>query len=136
MNNPLDASHKKLAAVSILAALLVVSIASQALGLFNALLAAAGALVALGAVNQMDRETEQTIIFAFATTAAGLIGFALGHFLPDRWQTACFTLLVGGIAALLVGTRRRTVWLPPAWMPRISGGLSAATWLGFLAGVS
>lgn len=136
MNQPLDAGRGKLAAVAIIASLFVVTLASQALPLFNALLAIFGMLVALGAINRMDRGTEATIIFAFSTTAAGLAGFALGHFLPDRWEAACYTLLLGGISALLVGTRRRTVWLPPAWMPRISGGLSAATWLGFLAGVS
>jgi hypothetical protein len=104
--------------------------------LINALLAVAGALVALGAANRMDRDTERTIILAFATTGAGLLGFALTACMPDRGQSACDTLLVGGVAALLVGTRRRTVWLPPEWMPRISAVLSLATWTVFLSGVA
>lgn len=132
----MDAHAKKVAGVAVLASVFVVLLASTNPALFNALLAGFGALVAAGAINRMDKSTECTIIFAFATTGSGLIGFVLGHFMPEMWQTACYTLLVGGISALIVGTRRRTKWLPPDWMPRISGGLSAATWLGFLAGVS
>lgn len=136
MDKPLDPHRRKLGGIAVLGALFVVVLASRNLALLNAVLAILGALVALGAINRMDRTTECTIIFAFSTTAAGLLGFALGHFVPERWENACYTLLLGGVAALLVGTRRRTIWLPPEWMPRISGGLSAATWLGFLAGVS
>lgn len=136
MNAPMDATRKKIAAAAILAAIAVVTLASQQLALFNAGLAFLGVLVAVGAINRMDKTTEATVIFAFVTTAAGLAGFTLGHFLPERWVEAAFTLLVGGVAALLVGTRKRTVWCPPEWMPRISGGLSAATWLGFFTGVS
>ena len=108
----------------------------SALAVVNLLLACAGALVALGAANRMHRVTERSIIVAFATTGAGLIGFALGDVWPGGgWQEACDTLLLGGVAALLVGTRRQTLWLPPAWMPAISYGLSAVTWVAFFAGV-
>lgn len=99
--------------------------------LFNALLAAAGALVALGAINRMSRQTECTIIIAFFTTGAGLVGFALGNLLPERWQAVGETVLLGGILALLVATRRQTIWLDPKWMPRISYAVSVATWVAF-----
>lgn len=106
------------------------------LKLLEVVLSSAGALVAIGAANRMDRSTECTIIFAFATTAAGLLGVALANVWPGGWSKACDVLLVGGVAALLVGTRRRTIWLDPAWMPRISLALSAVTWGGFFAGMS
>lgn len=101
----------------------------------NVLLAMFGALVALGAANRMSRTTERTIIVSFTTTGAGLIGFALGNVWPGGWQPACDTLLLGGVVALLVGTRKATIWLPPEWMPAISYGVSAVTWVAFFAGV-
>lgn len=101
----------------------------------NVVLALAGALVALGAANRMSRSTERTIIIAFTTVGAGLIGFALATVWPNKWQAACDTLLLGGILALLIGTRKATIWIPPAWMPRISYGVSAVTWVAFFVGV-
>ena len=97
----------------------------------NVALATAGALVAIGAVNRMSRETELPIIAAFATVGAGLIGYTLGSFAPARWQHGMDTVLLGGLLALLVGTRRQTIWLPPRWMPIISAFVSVGTWLLF-----
>lgn len=97
----------------------------------NLCLALAIALVALGAANRMNRETEVTIIVSFSTVGAGALGFALGSLLPERWVDAAYTILLGGVLALLVGTRRQTLWLPPAWMPKLSIAISAATWAAF-----
>jgi hypothetical protein len=98
----------------------------------NLIVATAGALVAMGAINRMSRETECTIIASFVTVGAGLIGYALGTVLPGRWQHTMDTVLLGGIVALLVGTRRHTIWINPALMPRISACVSIATWAYFL----
>jgi hypothetical protein len=99
--------------------------------LVNLALAIAGVLIALGAINRMSRQTECTIILSFATVAAGLTGYALGSLMPDAWQRACDTLWLGGVAALLAGSRRQTIWLAPQWMPKISLGISVVTWLFF-----
>lgn len=98
---------------------------------FNAVLSAVGAAVAFGASNRMSRETECTVIVAFATLGAGLVGYAIGTFLPSSWEQAFDTLLLGGAAALMIGSRKQTIWLTPAWMPQISLAVSAATWLAF-----
>lgn len=102
----------------------------------NVLIAVVGVGVAGGAINRMSRQTECTIIFAFSTVAAGLVGYALGAVLPDRWEAACDTLLLGGIVALVAGSRKQTIWIAPQWMPKISAGISAATWFLFLGGIA
>lgn len=102
----------------------------------NAGIATAGALVGLGAANRMNTRTECTIIISFFTVGAGLIGYALGTLLPDRWQQACDTVLLGGILALLIGTRRHTIWIPPELMPKFSYGVSVATWIIFFLGAA
>ena len=107
----------------------------SALELINVLLALAGALVAFGAANRMNKDTELTIAISFATTGAGLIGYAIACIWPHHWEAACDTLLLGGIVSLLVGTRRQTIWIPPRWMPRISYAVAGATWFAFFAGV-
>jgi len=102
----------------------------------NAGIATAGALVGLGAANRMSPRTECTIIISFFTVGAGMVGYALGTLLPDRWQQACDTVLLGGMLALLIGTRRHTIWIPPEWMPRFSYAVSITTWVVFFLGVS
>lgn len=98
---------------------------------FNAVLAAVGAVVAFGASNRMNKSTECTVIVAFATLGSGLVGYAIGTFLPDNWEQAFDTLLLGGAAALMIGSRKQTMWVAPTWMPRISLGVSIATWIAF-----
>lgn len=105
-------------------------------GWFNIILAALGALVSLGAANRMTVKTECTIKIAFATVGVGCIAWVVGTFAPDKWQTPFETLLLGGIVALLIGTRKQTIWLAPGWMPWISISVSAATWIAFFAGVT
>jgi len=100
-----------------------------------AALALVGALVALSAANIMNKATECTIVFSFATTGAGLIGYAIGTVLPDRWQLACDFLLIGGIVALMIGTRRRTIWFHPRRMPWISLSVTALSWTAFLGAI-
>jgi hypothetical protein len=101
----------------------------------NIVVAVAGALVAFGAANRMSRATECTIIFAFTTVGIGFSAWFLGILFPVDWEHAFDTLLLGGVVALLIGTRRQTIWLQPAWMPRISLAVSAVTWLAFFATV-
>src|SRR4051812_24172882 len=86
----------------------------------NFALALFAALVSLGAANRMNRETEFTIICAFVTVGVGLVAQALGTFVPTSWNAAFDTLLLGGIGSLLIGTRRRTIWMKPELMPKIS----------------
>lgn len=102
----------------------------------NCGLAAVGGLVALGAIDRMNRLTECTIIAAFVTTAAGLFGYAIGSLMPAHWQQVFDTLLLGGAVAVLIGTRKHTVWIAPAWMPWISLGVSSGSWILFFAAVS
>jgi len=101
----------------------------------NLTLAALAMLVAFGAVNRMTCDTPRTIKVSFVTVGAGLIGVCLGYFAPDRWQLPFDTVLFGGLLALLVGTRRQTIWLHPRWMPLVSGWCSVLTWVVFLATV-
>lgn len=101
----------------------------------NFFLALAGALVALGAANRMSIETERTIILAFVTLGAGLLGGCMSYFMPERWQLGFDTLLYGGVLALLVGTRRRTIWLDPRWMPVVSVWSTILTWAVFFGTV-
>jgi len=101
----------------------------------NALLGFGVALVALGAANRMSAHTELTIKISFATVGAGAIGYAASSVWPEGWQHICDTVLIGGILALLIGTRRQTIWIPPEWMPRLSMGVSVATWAIFFGGM-
>ena len=103
--------------------------------LFNAGLALAGSLVTFGAINRMDRKTERPIIFSFVTTAAGLAGFSVDAMLPGSWQAICYTLLIGGITALVIGTRRQTLWIPPRFMNPISCSVLVVTWMVFFVGM-
>lgn len=102
----------------------------------NAAIAFAGALVALGAVNRMTDATDGCIRVAFALTGAGLIGYGASTIWPESWRHACDTVLIGGLVALLIGTRKHTIWLPPAWMPRLSYAVSAGTVVTFFVGVA
>lgn len=95
----------------------------------NAVLAVLGVLVAFGAVHRMSPETECPIIFAFVTVATGLCGQLLGQL---AWQSVFDTLLFGGVTALMIGTRRQTVWISPDWMPRVSLAVSLLSWTAFL----
>jgi len=97
----------------------------------NFLIAGTTMLVALGAANKMNKDTEVTIVIAFATVGAGMLGTMLGYFSPDRWQLSFDTILYGGVLSLLIGTRRRTIWMKPEWMPRFSLWVSALTWATF-----
>ena len=99
----------------------------------NAAGAVVGVLIAAGAINRMTKDTECTIIFSFVTTLVGLAGYAITSFRPTSWERAFDTLLIFGIAAVLVGTRKRTTWVKPELMPRISVGLSFAAWISFFA---
>jgi hypothetical protein len=101
----------------------------------NILLAIVGAGAAFGACNRMSRETPCEIIVAFVTSGTGLIGFALAPLLSAGVQSACDTLLIGGVAALIIGTRRQTVWVRPQVMPYLSCIVSGATWVAFFVGV-
>lgn len=94
------------------------------------------ALVAFGAANRMSKQTECTIIVSFATVGAGAIAWAIGAFLPNEWEQAFDTLFVGGVLALLIGTRRQTIWIKPEWMPRMSISVSAVTWIAFFCTVA
>ncbi len=109
------------------------------LEILNVVLAFLGTLVAFGALHRMTPKTECTIIFAFALTAAGLAGQGLGAILEwlgrDAWQPAFDTLIYGGATALMIGTRRQTIWLQPDWMPRLSLLVSSITLVAFLAGL-
>lgn len=109
------------------------------LELLNIAMAFIGTLVAFGALHRMSPKTECTIIFAFALTAVGLVGQWLGPLLAylgrDTWQPAFDTLLFGGIASLMIGSRKQTIWLQPHWMPRLSLLVSAVTLGAFLAGL-
>lgn len=98
----------------------------------NFVLANCALLVVIGATNKMDRQTEKTIIIAFATIGAGLVGYILGTIFPGHWEKSFDTLLVGGVLALLIGSRKRTVWIAPELMPRISFAASGVTWGAFL----
>jgi hypothetical protein len=102
----------------------------------NVCIALVGAMIALGAVNRMTDSTDRPIRLAFALVGAGLITYGLGTLFPDTWRHACDTVLLGGIAALIVATRKHTIWLPPEWMPRISYAISAGTMATFLLGVA
>ena len=101
----------------------------------NFVIAFLGALVAFGAANRMTRATECTIIVAFATVGTGLTAAAISTFFPQSWEKAFETLLLGGVVALLIGTRRQTIWIRPAWMPWLSLGVSAVTWVAFFVTV-
>lgn len=100
-------------------------------GWLNVAIAVIGALVAFGAANRMSKATECTIIVAFATVGAGLGGWVFSSIAPEHWQQPFDSLLLGGIVALLIGTRRQTIWLAPEWMPKLSIAVSALTWLAF-----
>jgi hypothetical protein len=102
----------------------------------NIIIAIIGALVALGAANRMTASTDGPIKVAFALVGAGLITYGAGSVFPATWRHACDTVLLGGIVALIVGTRKQTIWLPPSWMPRLSYGVSAATAITFFLGVA
>ena len=95
-------------------------------------LAVMGVLVAFGAVHRMSAETECPIILAFVTVASGLGGQILGAL---AWQGVFDTLLFGGVTALMIGTRRQTVWISPDWMPRVSLAVSLLSWAAFLVGL-
>lgn len=104
-------------------------------GWLNFAIALFAALVAFGAANRMNRETEITIICAFVTVGVGLFAQAVGVLLPQSWDDAFDTLLLGGVGSLLIGTRRRTIWLRPELMPRISIGVCIITWLAFFLSI-
>lgn len=102
----------------------------------NVAIAVLGAFVAFGAVNRMTPETECTIIISFATVGVGLTAWAIGSVSPSpEWVHAYDTLLLGGVVALIIGTRRRTIWIQPRWMPLLSISVSGVTWLAFFATV-
>lgn len=94
-----------------------------------------GCLVALGAVNRMNRHTERTIIISFLTTGAGLVGYFLGTLFPGKWMLACDFLLVGGVTAIMIGSRKRTIWIEPELMPWISLSVSVVSWAAFLGAI-
>lgn len=98
-------------------------------------LALLGCLVALGAVNRMNRHTECTIIISFLTTGAGLVGYFLGALFPGKWTLSCDFLLVGGVAAIMIGSRKRTIWIEPELMPWISLAVSGVSWAAFLGAI-
>lgn len=102
----------------------------------NLLIAIAGVLIVLGACNRMTWQTDGCIRAAFGLVAAGLFGYGLSHFTPDSYRYACDTVLLGGIVALVIGTRKQTIWIPPAWMPRLSYATSALTVVTFFLGVA
>lgn len=102
----------------------------------NLLLLIGGALVVLGAVERMTQETPLTIKVGFVTVGAGLLGEAILYLLPSLWQEPIDTVLYGGIVALVIGTRRRTICIDPRWMPMLSGLVSAGTWLLFFASIT
>lgn len=104
-------------------------------GWLNFVLAFFGALVALGAANRMNKETEMTILCAFVTVGVGMVAQAIGTMLPDSWNDAFDTLLLGGLISLLVGTRRRTIWMRPEIMPKISAAVCALTWVVFFISI-
>lgn len=95
-----------------------------------------GSLVAFGAANRMSKETECTVIFAFSTVGAGYVAWCISSFMPSTWQSPFDTLLLGGVVSLLIGTRKQTIWIAPAWMPRLSLLASGLTWLSFFWGIS
>lgn len=103
--------------------------------LVNAFVAFVGSLTAFGAINRMNPTTEKHIMVAFITTAAGLAGFAVDAVFPGSWQSICYTLLLGGISAIIVGTRRQTIWIHPSMMKPISVVILVMTWLVFFAGM-
>lgn len=97
----------------------------------NIAFAFAGALVAFGAINRMNRHTDKPIAFAFVTMGTGLLGAVFSYFSPERWEIAFDTLIFGGALALLIGTRRHTIWMDPKWMPPTSVGATFITWAAF-----
>lgn len=101
----------------------------------NALIALAIVGVGFGAAKRMNKDTELTIIIAFSTVSAGAFGWFITTFWPWGWEQSFDTLFLGGVLALLIGTRRRTVWLRPELMPKISYGVSVVTWCAFFATV-
>lgn len=101
----------------------------------NFVIALLGALVAFGAANRMNKETEVTIICAFVTVGVGLVAEAFSSLVAEVWQQAFDTLLLGGVVSLLIGTRRRTIWLRPELMPKISAAVCAITWLAFFLSI-
>lgn len=104
---------------------------TTAVDVFNAVLALGGVLVGFGAMHKMDKKTERPIILAFTTVCVGLLGQIPASLTHSYWQPVCDTLLFGGAASLMVGTRKRTIWLSPKWMPWVSLGISVAAWTVF-----
>lgn len=102
----------------------------------NGGLAVVGVLVGIGAIDRMNKQTECTIVAAFVTTIVGLVGYVLGSAMPGHWQNVFDTLLLGGVVAVLIGTRKQTIWLAPTWMPWISLGVSLGSWTIFFGAVS
>lgn len=107
----------------------------KSLDIFNAILAAAGVLVAFGALHRMNKKTECIIILAFVTVAIGLLGQIPAALTHSYWQPVFDTLLFGGALALMIGTRRQTIWISPDWMPTISLAVSLVAWAVFFVGL-
>lgn len=97
----------------------------------NTALAVLGALIAFGAINRMGIDTERPVIAAFVTVMVGLAGYAFSEVMSAHWQKVFDTLLIGGTCALLIGTRKQTIWIAPTWMPRLSATVSLTTWVLF-----
>lgn len=114
------------------------------LQILNAALCAVVVVAVLCAVARMNstdeygvrQRTEPPIVMAFVTLGSGTVGWLVAYWKPGEWQVANDTLLIGGVAALVLATRRHTKWVPPRWMGPISMGVSMLTWAGFLWGIS
>ena len=101
----------------------------------NMMFALLAALAAFGSINRMNGSVSFALRLAFATVCAAMLGQVFLLLMPDQWQAAINTLAYGGIAALLIASRRRSALLSEAWMLRLSLAALAATWVLFFIGI-
>ena len=102
----------------------------------NVLFAAIAALAAFGSLNKMDRGTASFAMkWTFATLGAAMFGQVFILLFPEKWQLAINTLAYGGVAALLIGSQRAGLIMPPSWIrPAVMTALGV-TWVAFLIGI-
>jgi hypothetical protein len=113
-------------------------ISTSMLNFFNAAFAFSTALLIFRAINRMNRGTDHALRVSFTLVCAGLIGEAFSSVLTESWQQSVDALLFGGLMAAFLGTRRvsEAVLLTNEWRMRVSLGVSAVTFLIFLAGIA
>lgn len=99
----------------------------------------AAAVAAFSSLNRMSEamslEVKLTFALTFATVGAAMLGQVFILAMPDKWQAVINTLAYGGIAALLIASRRRSLFVHEIWMTRIALGVLLVTWFVFFVGI-